>query len=94
VDGSPSRYIARVSVSTGKEVPGPIDPDELLVHAHRDKHLVQVMAQVLASRVIRLTGEEEIVRVGMRKLNRLGSRLAEALGQTTGSSTVERQTKG
>ena len=70
MDSSPSRYIARFSVSTGKEIPGPIDPDELLVHAHRDKHPVEVTAQVLASRLIRMTGEEEIVRVGMRQLTR------------------------
>jgi nucleoside-diphosphate-sugar epimerase len=93
MDSSPSRYIARFSVSTGKEIPGPIDPDELLVHAHRDKHPVEVTAQVLASRLIRMTGEEEIVRVGMRQLTRLGSTLAEALGNATGSPTVERQAK-
>jgi nucleoside-diphosphate-sugar epimerase len=93
VDSSPSRYIARVSVSDRKEVPGPIDPDELLVHAHRDNNLVEVAAQVLASRLIRLTGEEEIVRVGLRKINSLGSWLAEALGEATGSPTLERRTK-
>ena len=93
MDSSPSRYIARVSVATGKEIPGPIDPEELLVHAHRDKHPVEVTVQVLASRLVRLTGEEEIVRAGMRKINRLGSRLAEAIGQGMGSSMVERQTK-
>src|SRR5262249_50748205 len=35
-DRSPSRYIQRVVKSTGAEVPGPIEADELLVHAHRD----------------------------------------------------------
>jgi nucleoside-diphosphate-sugar epimerase len=93
LDSSPSRYIARVSVADGAEVPGPIDPDELLVHAHRDKHLIEVGAQVLASRLIRVTGEEEIVRVGLRKITTLGSSLAEALGQATGSPTLERGAK-
>ncbi|MGZ6987611.1 MAG: hypothetical protein ACXVH0_01475, partial [Thermoanaerobaculia bacterium] len=30
-ESSPSRYIARVSLATGKEVLRPIDPDDLLV---------------------------------------------------------------
>lgn len=93
MDGSPTRYIARVSVASGKEIPGPIEPDELLVHFHRDKHPVEVAAQVVASRLIRLTGEEEVVRVGMRTIDRLGRRLAETLGQATGSPVVERQTR-
>jgi hypothetical protein len=36
MDVSPSPYIARVSLATGKEIPGPIDSEELLVHAHRE----------------------------------------------------------
>jgi len=34
----PSRYIAKISLLTGKEILRPIDPDDLLVHAHRDKN--------------------------------------------------------
>ncbi len=52
-DTSPSRYIARVSRRTGKEIPGPISPEDLLVHAHRDNHPVEVLAQFLASRFLR-----------------------------------------
>ena len=80
-DFSPTRYIARVSRRTGKEVPGAIEPDELLVHAHRDHHPVEVAAQFLANRVVQLTGREGAVGDGLRALN------------TVGSSTVACQTR-
>ena len=53
---------------------GPIDPDELLVHAHRDKHPLEIAAQFAASRFIRLTGNERIAREGIRAVNRVGGR--------------------
>ncbi len=90
---SPSRYIAKVSVTTGKELPGPIDPDELLVHAHRDKHPVEVAAQFLASRLINVTGDEETVRRALRRVNALGTRVAETVGSVIGSERIEKQAK-
>ena len=93
LDSSPSRYIARVSLRTGKERTGPIQPLDLLVHAHRDHHPVEVMAQFVASRLIQLTGNEERVRQAMRKINSLGSRVAAVLGSVTGSEQVERGAK-
>src|SRR5262249_49698006 len=92
-ESSPSRYIAKVSLSTGKEILRPIDPGELLVHAHRDKNPLEVTAQFLASRVIEWTGNEETVKDGLRKVNLLGLKIAEALGQATGSHAVEKQAK-
>lgn len=92
-ESSPSRYIAKISLQTGKEILRPIDPDELLVHAHRDKNPIELAAQFLASRVIQFTGNEEKVRDGMRAVNRLGLKVAEAIGSATGSRAVERQTK-
>ena len=80
-DISPSRYIARVSLRTGKELPAPIDPFELLVHAQRDKHPVEVAAQYLASRLIQLTRNEARVRDGLRLVNRLGNGLAAGLAR-------------
>jgi nucleoside-diphosphate-sugar epimerase len=77
-DSSPSRYIARVSRKTGKEIPGPIDPDELLVHAWRDKHFLEVTAQFLASRAIQLTVREDRVRAGLKLLNTAAGKLAAA----------------
>ena len=92
-ESSPSRYIAKVSLTTGKEVLRPIDPDELLVHAHRDKNPIDVTAQYLASRLIHWTGNENAVKDGLRKVNLLGIKLAEALGSATGSKAVEKGAK-
>jgi nucleoside-diphosphate-sugar epimerase len=90
---SPSRYIARMSAVTGREVLRPVDPDELLIQAHRDKNPLEVTAQFLASRLIQLTGNEESVRDGMRKVNEVGTRLAGELGRLTGMKAVERGAK-
>jgi nucleoside-diphosphate-sugar epimerase len=92
-ESSPSRYIAKVSFVTGKEILRPIDPDDLLVHAHRDKNPIDVTAQYLASRLIQWTGNEDAVKDGLRKVNLLGIRLAEALGSATGSKAVEKSVK-
>ena len=90
---SPSRYIARMSAATGREVLRPIDPDELLIQAHRDKNPVEVTASFLASRLVQVTGNEEKVRDAMKKVNELGARLAERAGRLIGSKGVERRTK-
>lgn len=92
-DFSPSRYIARVSRTTGEELPGPIDPDELLVHAHRDDHPVEVAAQFMASRLLALTGNEARVGDLLRRVNGLGGKLAEMAGLATGEEWVERSTR-
>jgi nucleoside-diphosphate-sugar epimerase len=90
---SPSRYIARISLITGKEIPRPIDPDGLLVHAHRDKNPIEVTAAFLASRLVSFTGNEETVQAGLRKVNALGEKLAGALGTALGSRLVEKRAK-
>jgi len=92
-ESSPSRYIAKVSLVTRKEILRPIDPDELLVHAHRDNNPIEVTAQFVASRLISMTGNEEKVRDSLRRINALGAKLAESLGSATGSRAVERRTK-
>jgi male sterility protein len=91
-DSSPSRYIARVSRKTGQEIPGPIDPDELLVHAWRDKHLLEVTAQFLASRAIQLTVREDRVRGALKVLNTAAARLA-SVGAAVGGERVGREAK-
>jgi nucleoside-diphosphate-sugar epimerase len=92
-DFSPTRYIARVSRRTGKEVPGPIDPDELLVHAHRDRHPVEVLAQFLGSRLIQITRRERLVGDALRAINTLGSGAAAVVGNAVGSHAVEKAAK-
>jgi nucleoside-diphosphate-sugar epimerase len=89
-DISPSRYIARIDRVMGEEVPGLIDPEELLVHAHRDRHPVEIAAQFIASRLVRVTRDEELVRRGLRAAHDLGMKLAESVGSATGSRTAAR----
>ncbi len=93
LDMSPSRYITRVDRDTGVEVPGPIDPEQLLVHAHRDNHPVEIAAQFAASRFIELTGNEALVKRGLKAVDRLGGLVAEAVERATGSPTRGRQVK-
>src|SRR5512138_2666590 len=90
---SPSRYIARMSAITGREVLRPIDPEELLIDAHRDRNPVEVTTAFLASRLVQATGSEEKVRDGMKKANALGLRVAAGLRRITRSRAVERGTK-
>ena len=92
-ESSPSRYIAKISLVTGKEIPRPVDPDELLVHAHRDRNPIEVTAAFLASRLVSITGNEDAVKAGLRKVNALGEKIAEALGGALGSRLVEKRTR-
>jgi nucleoside-diphosphate-sugar epimerase len=92
-DIAPTRYIARVSKATGKEVPGPVEPNELLVHAHRDQHPAEVLAQFLGSRLVQLTGREGLVETTLRGLNALGAGAASLAGGLLGSASVEHLAK-
>src|SRR6266571_2680332 len=92
-DTAPSRYIARISRLTGQEIPGEIDPDELLVHAHRDHHPLEVAAQFAASRILRLTKKEDLVDQGLRAVNLVGSTAARAAGTLFGGDVVERRAR-
>jgi len=93
LDIDPARYIARVDPLSGKEIPGPIDPDDLLVHAHRDQSPAEVAAQFLASRVIGLTGKERLVRRGLRALSGLGGLVADGVGAVTRSDDVKQRAR-
>src|SRR5437867_12540546 len=92
-DSSPSRYIARVRRRTGQEIPGGTDPDELLVHAHRDHHPLEVAAQFAASRILQLTKKEDLVHQGLRAINLVGSTAARAAGAVFGGDAVERRAR-
>src|SRR3989442_770899 len=92
-DTAPSRYITRISRLTGQEIPGEIDPDELLVHAHRDHHPLEVAAQFAASRFLQLTKKEDLVDQGLRAVNLVGSTAARAAGVFFGGDAVERRVR-
>ena len=85
MDMSPSRYIVKVERATGEPLSDPIDPADLLVHAHRDRHPVEIAAQFLASRFIQLTGNESFVKRGLRGIEALGSRVGRTVGELTGN---------
>lgn len=89
-ESSPSRYIARMSATTGREVLRPVEPEELLITAHRDKNPFEVTTSFLASRLVQVTGNEEKVREAMKSANAFGLELAGRLGRLTGSHAVER----
>ena len=92
-DLSPSRYIEKVNRATGREIPGPIDPDDLLVHAHRDQNLIEVAAQVIASGFIRTTGRERAVERGLKAINDIAGRGAELAGLFVGGRKLEKRAK-
>jgi nucleoside-diphosphate-sugar epimerase len=93
IDHSPSLYVARIDRATGQERLGPILPEELLVQAHRDRGPVDIAVQVLASRLVELTGSEWLARKGLRALSRLGERTAGTLRSLLPESSLERRTR-
>jgi nucleoside-diphosphate-sugar epimerase len=82
-----------VNRATGREIPGPIDPDDLLVHAHRDQHPIEVAAQVIASSFIRTTGRERAVERGLKALNEIAGRGAELASLFVGGRNFEKKAK-
>jgi nucleoside-diphosphate-sugar epimerase len=93
LDASPSRYIARVRLDSGAEIPGEIQPEELLVHAHRDRHPFEVAAQFVGNQVVGFTGREALVRSGLRGVNNLGQWLGRGVGAVLGSRAVGERAK-
>jgi nucleoside-diphosphate-sugar epimerase len=79
-----------VSLRTGEEIRGEVRPEELLIHANRDRHPVEFVTGFLASRLIEISGNEENVRRGLRGINYLGEAVAETLGALIGSENVAR----
>ncbi|MBK5254760.1 MAG: SDR family oxidoreductase [Vicinamibacteria bacterium] len=92
-DISPNRYIEKVNRATGREIPGPIDPDDLLVHAHRDQNPIEVAAQVIASGFIRTTGRERAVERGLKAINEMAGRGAEFASLFIGGRAFEKRAK-
>jgi nucleoside-diphosphate-sugar epimerase len=93
LSNSPSRYIVKVDRATGAVLDEEIRPEDLLVHAHRDNHPLELLVQFSASRLVDLTRNEKLVKRGVRGLNKLGEFAAEALGALSGSIDVERRTR-
>ena len=82
---SPGQYIVKIDRASGEPLSDPIEPGELLVHAHRDHHPVEIAAQFLASRLIHLTGNESLVKKGLKGIEFLGARVGRTVGELTGN---------
>jgi nucleoside-diphosphate-sugar epimerase len=85
VDMSPGQYIVKVDRATGEPLGDPIEPADLLVHAHRDRHPVEIAAQFLASRLIHVTGNERLVKAGLKGVEALGTRFGSTVASLTGN---------
>lgn len=93
VDMAPTQYIVKVDRETGEPLDEAIDPAELLVHAHRDRHPVEIAAQFLASRLIQVTGNETLVKRGLGTLESVGSRIGRLAAELSGDRADERRVK-
>jgi nucleoside-diphosphate-sugar epimerase len=90
---SPGQYIVKVDRASGEPLSDPIEPAELLVHAHRDRHPVEIAAQFLASRLIHVTGNEGLVKRGLKGVEWLGGRVGRAASELTGNPQDEGRVK-
>ncbi len=89
----PSRYIEKVNLETGEVLPDKILPKQLLVHNHRDYHLVDMQARRMMSRIVRATGDVNEARRRMRRMRRLGFRTSRALAKMFRHDDPERISK-
>ena len=85
----PARYIEKVGLVTGEVLDEPIEPGELLVHRHRDYHVVDTQARRILSRMAAVTGDPGRARARMRRARRFGHRTAEVLARVTPGADQE-----
>ena len=90
---APSNYIEKVSLVTGDPLDDEIRPDQLLVHGHRDYHIVDVHARFMMSRIVNATGDEEEARDRMKKMRSLGRRTSRVLARMIGERDPEKVSK-
>lgn len=81
---SPSRYIEKVHLVTGKPMDEEIQPHKLLVRNHRDYHVADIQAQRFMSRLMRATGREREVLRRMKEVRDLGYRASEMVAKIIG----------
>jgi nucleoside-diphosphate-sugar epimerase len=90
---NPSRYIEKVSLVTGEVLDQEILPKQLLVGNHRDYHILDVHAQYMMSRVVKVTGSEEEARRRMKERRRLGHRASRVVARAIGEEDVTKVSK-
>ncbi len=84
IEMAPSRYIEKVSLVTGEVLEDSFEPRRLLVHSHRDYHIVDVHARFMMSRIIKATGDEDLARRKMKEMRQLGHRTSRVLAKMIG----------
>ncbi len=81
---APSRYVEKVSLTTGEPIDDEIEPKQLLVRHHRDYHVVDVYTRSLMSRLVHETKDPDKVRDRMKKLRSLGHKTVDVIAKITG----------
>ena len=89
----PSRYIEKVSLVTEEVLDDEIQPKHLLVHNHRDYHLADVQARRFMSRLLKATGDEELVREKMKEVRERGHRTSEMIAKAIGQRDPSKVSK-
>jgi diacylglycerol O-acyltransferase len=86
----PSNYIEKVSLVTGEVLPDEIKPHQLLVHSHRDYHIVDVQARWLMSRMVDAVGDKEEVVKLTKKAREVGLGAVDMLSKVIGTSASKK----
>ncbi len=86
---SPSRYIEKISLPDRRVLDEPIRPEQLLVHRHRDHHVVDIHARYMMSRVVRKTGSEEEALRRLHRMRGIGHRISGTVARLLGKEDPE-----
>lgn len=90
----PSRYVEKVSLLTGEVLEDEILPKHLLVHHHRDFHVLDVYARFLISNAVAKGDDVDEVRSRWRGIRKMGKRAVDMmsglLGRTWGTALGKR----
>ncbi len=90
---SPNRYVEKVSLGNDEALDEEILPRQLLVHHHRDYHIVDSYAHYMMGRVVKATGDENWAYEKMKRMRRLGHRTSEVLARAIGQKDPEKISK-
>ena len=90
---SPSRYIEKVSLATGDVLADEILPLHLLVGHHRDYLPADVQARRFMSRLMKETGDEQLVTRKMKQVREIGLRASERIARALGQRDPEKISK-
>ena len=82
----PSRYVEKVSLLTGEVLPDEIQPKHLLVHHHRDFHVLDVYARYLISNAVAKGEDSKEVRSRWRGIRKMGKRAVDMMSGLMGKA--------